>query len=75
METAENIARSCKLIQPEFAVLCFQPELDEKKIPKPGSIETELDIKIAEVQDLIKTKKQKKGFLIEGQYLGEILKS
>lgn len=43
METAENIARSCKLIQPNFKVMAFAPALDEQKNASTESIGKELE--------------------------------
>lgn len=67
METAENIARSCKLIQPDFRVMTFTPLLNQKKETSTAAINEELDSKFKECQDIMQSKdKISKALLIEG---------
>ncbi len=75
METAENIARSCKLIQPQFKAIKFFAQRPNKE--KPPSSETMAKSLSDCIYLVLKAKrlKREKAFLIEGEDLGIILES
>ena len=65
LETAENIAKSCKLIQGDYTVMRFS-EKDEK------SLNHKL-VDNKETYDLCIKEKRKKSFLVEGESLALII--
>lgn len=66
LETAENIAISCNLIQSHFQVMKFMPKSDD--------LEGELR-KIALMAENYTASGVKKAFLIEGEHLGILFQS
>ena len=64
LETAENIARSCKLLQADMTLLILA-EKEEEKLE-----EKFVDVKY--VFDLCMKEKRKKCLLIEGETLGKL---
>lgn len=64
METAENIAMSCNLIQSDFKVVRYQP--------KSTDYLAELKAVAAQADNYRKTS-VKKAFLVEGEHLGRLL--
>ena len=65
LETAENIGRSCNLVQPEFRVMqCSETKIDE--------LEEALNKHLLTYQECEKSHK-KKAMLIEGDSLSNIL--
>lgn len=64
LETAENIARSCRLIQQDMTVLTFSeptPELALKKMAEN-----------MEISSLCRSQRRKKSLLVEGDTLGNL---
>ena len=70
METAENIGRSCNLVQDHFAVL----RLNFRKEQGIPLLKEKLQELVEITQNYVKIKKHK-AFILEGPNLGEILKS
>ncbi|KAL4496106.1 hypothetical protein ABPG72_015528 [Tetrahymena utriculariae] len=77
METAENIAKSCKLIQSHFKIMRYhvnKPPIKEGQVYKTPAnlVKEELNRLFYEKEQLIRIKKEK-ALLIEGEDLGDIL--
>jgi len=64
METAENIAMSCNLIQSDFKVVRYQP--------KSTNYVEELK-RVALLADNYRKTSVKKAFILEGEHLGKLL--
>ena len=65
LETAENIARSCKLIQQDMTIMTFSDKTVDGTQKK---MEENL-----EISELCKRQKKKKSLLIEGETIGSFL--
>lgn len=78
LETAENIAKSCKLIQPKFATIRLLVNANSNQRKSKRYMEEHLLVSLQsclEQVNKVKRLKKSKAFIIDGQDLGFVLEN